>query len=489
LAKSPAVSRWLYWLEALEKAVPADFPRLARLARNNPAALQSVAARWSEIAPLHLIETLVVASKAGGGLPVQELARVLFKEWPKRDPEGAIAALNGADSLGVRRAWQMDVATTIINNNIERGLRLFTEWHIENYMPFYDERGPVPKWTAANPRHAAEFALEYPSGYLSQGIMKAIGEEWAKTDPAGALGFTAGQRGELSSVLGTAALKTWAEKNLDEAADWLTTAEEGARNRLSTGFVEAWAKKDAAAALAWSEENLSGSSLSRAVAGVVQGAGTKDIAGTAALIAAMEPSPGRAEGAVAIARQWFPSLGGMAGPSGAQTVEPQTVAWLASLDPISIKRVLDEETWSWATSDPRSMAAFLLTVDKAAIGDWPETCLARQMAQRNPSEALDWASRLPGSRALEAGGEAYAEWRSSQPEAATQWLDGLPADDVRRERFFQSAIRQLAYNPQAPEQLAAMTPQEQSAARGVIEGMTSLPEDRRARLLAGLTPR
>src|SRR5439155_18159421 len=123
---------------------------------------------------------------------------------------------------------------------------------------------------------------------------------------------------------------------------WLAAADEATRNRLCTGFADAWAKKDAAGALAWCEENLSGSSLARSVAAVVQGAGVKNVEATAALVAAMEPSPGRAEGAVAGARQWFPMLGGMAGPGGDQIVSPQTVAWLASLDPVSIKRVLHE---------------------------------------------------------------------------------------------------------------------------------------------------
>src|SRR5439155_13760839 len=118
------------------------------------------------------------ASKNGPGFPVQELAQVLFKEWPKSDPEGAIAALNEPGDVGMRHIWRSDVATTVINNDIERGLRLFVEWRFENYLPFYDERGPVPKWTAADPLHAAEFALQHPSGYLSQGVMKAIGEEW-----------------------------------------------------------------------------------------------------------------------------------------------------------------------------------------------------------------------------------------------------------------------------------------------------------------------
>src|SRR5262249_40572426 len=53
LARSSGVNRWLHWLDALEKASPADFPRLARLARRNPAALRFLAARWVDLAPRH----------------------------------------------------------------------------------------------------------------------------------------------------------------------------------------------------------------------------------------------------------------------------------------------------------------------------------------------------------------------------------------------------------------------------------------------------
>jgi hypothetical protein len=487
LAKAKGITRWLLWSEAVEKAQPADFSPLVRLGRNNPAVLQLIAARWAEIAPRHLFDTLVAASKGSSAFPLHELARVLFQEWPKRDPESAIAALNEPVTSGMQRAWRMDVATTVINNDIERGLRLFAEWHIENYLPFYDERGPVPKWVVADPRHAAEVALQQPASYLLRTVEKVIGEEWAKTDPAAALKFAAGAGGQFGSTMGTAALKGWAERDLNEAADWLAASEDSVRNRLGPGFVEAWAKKDAAGALGWCEENLSGSSLSRAATALIQGAGVKQVASSAALVAAMEPSPARAEAAAAVAQQWFPMLGGMAGPSGEQTVGPQTVAWLRGLDPISIKRVLDDQTWSWATSDPGSMADFLLTMTNFPLDPWTDTCLARQMAQKTPTEALAWAAQLPGNRAIVAGGEAYAVWRSAQPEAATQWLNNLPADDPRSEPFFQSAIRLLAYNPQAPELLAGMTPQERGAARTVIENMTSLAADQRARLLAGLS--
>ena len=69
-----------------------------------------------------------------------------------------------------------------------------------------------------------------------------------------------------------------------------------------------------------------------------------------------------------------------------------------------------------------------------------------------------------------------------------KWLNDLPSNDARRLPYFQSAIRVLAYDPQAAEQLAAVADTDRAAARSVIETM-SLPEDRRAKLLEMFKPR
>jgi len=80
----------------------------------------------------------------------------------------------------------------------------------------------------------------------------------------------------------------------------------------------------------------------------------------------------------------------------------------------------------------------------------------------------------------------FGEWRSFQPEAAMKWFQELPSSDPRREPFFENAIRTLAYHPQAADQLAAMSASEREAARGVLQKMTSLPQERRAQLLSAL---
>ena len=131
------------------------------------------------------------------------------------------------------------------------------------------------------------------------------------------------------------------------------------------------------------------------------------------------------------------------------------------------------------------MADFLATADPSAISPHTYHIAVRELARKSPSESLDWASQLPTDKALVAGGEAFAEWRSYQPEAAMKWFNNLPKKDPRREPFFKRAIESLSYHPQAAEQFAAMPASERAAARPILEAM-NLPADRRSRLLGAL---
>jgi hypothetical protein len=477
LSMSSGVTRWLYWLEALDKAQPADFPRLVRLAQTNDTALRFVTARWVEVAPRHMFDTIVASYKNPQGLPVDQLANTLFSEWPKRDPDGAIAALNEAGDSGMGRHWRFDVAYAMVDKDIERSLRLMSEWSTDIGFGTSGLKA-VAKWAQADPRHAAEFLLAHPqTGHVGRGIIEEIGKAWGKSDPTAALDFAANKTDTLARTLGEAALKQWSERDLNEAANWLASADAFTRNRMSAAFVEVWGKQDPASALSWCEENLSGLSLNNAVAGVVKGTAQKDLAAAAALVAAMEPSSARAEAAVAISRKMFPdSL------STKTTTTPEAIAWLAQLDPETMRRVSGEISWSWAGSDPKSMAAFLSTADPDTISPSCYNIAARELARKGPSAALDWANQLPTEKALVAGGEVFAEWRTFQPEAAMNWLKELPKNDARREPFFRQAIQNLAHHPQAAEQLAAMAATERAAAVPILESM-NLSVDRRARLL------
>ena len=478
ISMSSGVIRWLYWLEAMEQASTSDYLRLLQLAEGNPAAIRLVSQRWIALYPRHAFDTLVEATRNGRPLTkgMRELSRSLFRDWPKSDPEAAIAALSGPEDFAMRDSWRHDVASTVIRNDAERGLRLFHDWSIENFGPYMDG---VTKWAAANPQHAAEFAMANPAGYATRLAMETIGKEWAKTDPAGALGFAVSKSGELNSILSASVLKEWSGRDLNAAANWLASTSASTRNSLSASFVESWAKQDANAALTWCESNLSGSSLAEAVGGVMRGAAEKDVVAAAALVASLNPSSARTEAAVAVGKKWFPDRLGEDKPS-----DPAAVAWLAALDPESARRVVNEIQWRWGTCDPKGMATFLAS-SSVQFSAGPYSLVAREMARRNPIEGLEWASQLPGERGVSAGADAFGEWRRSQPETAMKWLNDLPSNDARRQPYFESAIRAMAWDSQTSSQLAALSETERATARKVIEAM-KLPEDRRASLISML---
>ena len=479
LSMSTGVTRWLYWLDALEKATLQDFPRLARLAQGNSTVVRFVAARWAELDPRHMFNAIVAEIGSGSGFPAGELAQVLFDEWPKRDPKAVIDALGSTNSSRLNSNWRMSVAGRIFGDDPELGLRVMSQWNIDHYIP--SMKG-VAKWAAEDPRHAAEVAYNNPLNSASGEVMKTIGKEWAKTDPAAALEFANSKSGELGSELGKAALNEWAGRDLKGAADWLAAADPRTRSRLGSAFVEAWAKQDAPGALEWCALNLSGSSLAQAVGGVLKGLAQKDLSGAQALVAGMSPSAARGEAAAAVARKSFPDS------FSEKPVPPETVAWLKQLDPDSRKRAIEQVYWNWQTLDAQGFADFVRTSGGSELPSHIYSNLARTLARRNPAEALAWSAQLPTEQALSAGGDAFMEWRRAQPEPAMKWLNDLPANDPRRDPFFENAVRALEHDPQATEQLAAMTPTQRAAARKVIEGM-SLPDDKRTKLLGMLQAR
>jgi hypothetical protein len=472
LSMASEVTRWLYWLEALEKASPADCPRLAQLAKGNSTLVRLVAVRWAEMNPQHMFDTLVSGQVVSS--LVDELQRVLFEEWSKKNIDAAITALSKSEGRGLPQSWRRSFATSLVVKDPERGLRLMSEWNVENYGP---QMTGVKKWAAANPQHAAEFALAYPAGNATRSVMETIGKEWGRTDPAGALQFAVAQRGEFASALASAVLKSWTDRDLNEAADWLAKADAAARTRLCPAFVEGWAKYDAPGALKWCEENLTGTTFANAAAAIVKG--TKDLVGAAELVNAMPPSRARSEAAGVVMQKWLPDH------SSEKPVPPEAIAWLARLDSESISRALEYAQWRWSEVDPKGFAAFVASLSPDQVPWQAYSTLARSMARKNPLDALDWANRLPEERRINIGNDAFNEWQRSQPEAARDWFNKLPPNDLRREPFFQNVVSTMANDPRGADQFAALNAADRAAAEKIIAAMI-IPEERRTALFNAL---
>src|SRR5207247_5432638 len=119
-------------------------------------------------------------------------------------------------------------------------------------------------------------------------------------------------------------------------------------------------------------------------------------------------APARVEAALAVAKKWLP-----ADLSSEKAADPKAVAWLGSLDNESVKHVLDELRWHWATTDPQSMATFLAKQGIDGVSESIYDLVAREFAKKRPLDALQWAGQLPAETGLKAGGTAFAEWPSA----------------------------------------------------------------------------
>jgi hypothetical protein len=472
---SSGVTRWLYWWDAVEKAVPSDFPRLARIAEGDSAAMRLVAERWVELAPREFFNTLVSTSKTGNKF-TSEWGAILLEEWTKRDSNALVAALNESEDFSKRKQWRQQVAKSFLDKEPERGLQLMSDWRLSDVQ--FSNADGIRSWAAANPQRAAEFALTNLTGYASQQTIKAVAQEWAKSSPAQAMEFAVAHGTGSGSAMGETVLRSWTERNLKEAGDWLAKADPSTLEKFNPIVVEAWAKQDPASALSWCESNLSGSSLSRAVSGVFQGAVQKDGAAAADLVLAMTPSPARAEAAEVVAGNLFPF-------NSDKPISSETLSWLKGLDANSTRKVLSKVAWQWAETDSTSMAAYLQSASDDQVPAYIDSILAQTMARNNPQKTLDWTSQLPGGRGIVAGSDAISAWGRTQPDLAKNWLSELPQSDPRRQPFFSRLVQEYALDPQAIDQFTQLAATDLKAARDTISSI-SIPEELRSKLLESL---
>jgi hypothetical protein len=290
------------------------------------------------------------------------------------------------------------------------------------------------------------------------------------------------QDSSLSRTLANSILNTWAENDLSAAAQWLAKADQTKRSRFSAPVVEQWAKIDPAAALLWCEENLTGSSLTKAAAGVLRGAAERDPQGAARLVSAMEPSAARSAAAIEVAAKILPDPRGTAGPPA-----DETIAWLNNLDSDATRRVLEQAVRYWPDADADSMASFLLNTQVKEIPSSVYLLVGRNLGRTDPEGALEWANQLPEEARLAGGSDAFARWCQSQPQNAMQWLSTIPPNDVRRSAYLKTALEYLAYEHNVTERVSTMPLLDRSFALELAKSLELTPE-RRERLLSALQP-
>lgn len=493
LAVSDGVTRWLLWMTAVEKASPKDFPYLARMAKDIPGAVAILGTRWLEADPQGLLKACMSGDP---GFPAEELGELLFREWPKKDPEAVLAVLKASPLLPM--GWQFQSLETLFALRPEQALITMSELGLGGFGP---SMGGVEKWIAADPRHAAEVALAHPCGYATAQVLMTLGKQWAKSDPQGALAFAATQTTTAGRQLANLLIKNWVESDPDKASDWFSKVDDETSRRLLPSFVEAWGKQDASSALQWCLANTKGGRQSDLIASLVKGSLQKSPDDAAALVVGMEASAARTKAAAAFAEAvlhqgWWPNMVNHT-PDG--KAKPEAIAWLEQLDPAARKEAISTITWSWSEHDPQGFAEFLRSPAGQAASPDAMAAAAIALVRKQPLEAMALANEVPEASRQDALTETFSNWNRYQPEAAMDWLRKLPASDARRETFLLGVVREAvpfeafannaAASPEtlrkAQQELARQLAASPAAAREQVRQL-SLSADARARVMARL---
>jgi hypothetical protein len=391
-----------------------------------------------------------------------------------------VAALGRKELPPALYYFRFGVLDDVVGGDPELALRASSEWQNGDREYVVDMRFTT-KWVAADPRHAAEFALAHPAGHTTRMALEVIGKTWAGSDPEAALTFALNLKDADTSGQGTALaseiVDAWAARDPGKATAWLAAADRTVRNRFCGAMVEAWAARDSTAAMAWIQDNLDGSFRDHATASVLKGVAAGNPGAAAKLVSSMETSTARTRSAASVADKWFPA------PGSRKSVPPEAIAWLSSLDPASIEHVLGQTLSNWKENDFKSLADFLVSPAGQYAPSYAFSSAARNMSRKNPVEALAWAGRLPEELRSDAVVSVFSEWQTSQPASAMDWLRKLPAADPRRETFYLAAVRDFVDDDPAAtlaaRALASGTP---DAARATVAQL-SIPEERKQNLL------
>jgi hypothetical protein len=485
LARCTGAMRWLFLLASAEKATPADMPALLRAVKGDSAATRMLAVRWAEMDPKHMFDTLCadrlkrLASRTPGAdrSDTRDLLTVLFEEWPKHDKEGAIAALSDLRRLPDVEHLRFSLVNTIMKTDPERALKLVKEWNVRNYIPNMDS---VAKWAAENPLAAARAVMENTSDHVRTEAMDKISKVWAATDPAAVLAFADQTRGLTGARMVMAAVKEWAKNDLAGAIKYVSAETDSlTKTRLGLPLLETWAKTDSQAALQWAQENLKGEGRAAAAGYIVKAMAEKDIQAASAFIAGLDPGGLKNRAVNQLVETWL---------SNQKPGEiPATLAWISSLPEADARnQAWQQASWRLFFYSPDETISFLNSDQGHNASQQVFDNAARYLAKKNPDTAMQWASGLPADRAADARQNVLETWLGSRPEAATAWVEKLPAG-AERDESIRAVVSRLSYQSleQTKTWLESLPEADRGTARAAI-GKLALPPEKRDALSASL---
>lgn len=491
LATTPRIERWLMLVAAAEKATPSEMPRLLRLCEGDEAAVRMVAARWAEMDPHHMWQTVMAqgakdatgaATSNGLGFSPQELARLLLESWTARDAASVRAALTAAKDFPGIENLRMNTLQALMKSDPETTLGLLKEWNIRH---FYPDLNGLSEWAEKNPVRAAEVVKNCGSDVGAMKALETVGKAWAKSDPQAALAFAGGLPPMQRASFAGGAMKQWATKDPKAAAAYVAELPDASlRASLALPLVESWTVKAPQQALDWAQDTLRGEARANALGHIVGALAQQDVARAADLVAEMDSGGSKNKAIGSLVEKWFEK-------NGATPV----AEWLLKLpEPDARDAGFEKLGFQWIWNGGREGAAKAAELATGPQRDLVPASfvmiLAANEARNNPEAAMKWTSQLPPDRIPMVRDRVLAEWMQARPEAAAQWVLAQPAGNDRRDLVI-SASRYLAWNTAtaAAEKFFAELPAADQVMVRETLGTTHMPADKKQSLLKALDDR
>ncbi len=406
-----------------------------------------------------------------------ELLKIVASAWFAKAPQAVISRLRAFD----HRDWY--IAASLVGKiaSSDAAEAALAREHLDTLVAFSgnfreDIQLPSPG------EGGAELLLSLPDGRSRDLLIGLFARRWLENDPKAAAAwldqFPPSQKEDILAQFSSSAVLSGSPEFSTFARDWLMNeASPSTRARLGPALVEAMAKQDPAAALAWANENLSSGSLATATAKVIATLQTQNPDLARQTVEDLPPGNLRHRAATELAKGWAAR-----DPAAAVTwwLGQVTQAEAAKAG-IGHSRTLGEQ---WFKQDPDSFRRHL--ADPAAI-DLPATMIdpaIDDMVKADIPGSLDWIATLPGARRetaldaafnnlarqnLPAAAEAFAArpdlatpraagriasvWFDRDPNGAISWAADLPAGEAR-----QAALETLKKQAEFEVQLGGEMP-------------------------------
>ncbi|MBI5688644.1 MAG: hypothetical protein HZC55_00995 [Verrucomicrobia bacterium] len=321
-----------------------------------------------------------------------------LEEWFRSEPEAVLAYVRALPRGSEQTEAWLLVLGWLGRSDPDRALAVAAEVETRGLSPFY--AALFAQLAAQDSAGAVARLSRVPAGPERAQAIRATMDAWARRDPSAAL--------------------AWARALSNDSESGVA---------VETGLV-ALAAADPDRAVAQAREWLGGPAFERVVGQAFQVLLTADASRAAALVASLPAGETRTLATVQAARAL------------AIQDPARAVAWISALPAgDDTKAALPALIEAWGRRDPAAAAAQLATLPdhpgRAAAGDR----LAQVWGATEPAAAIAWAGRLPDATARDSALVAIASaWAQREPRAAATWAAGLEADAEVRNRALAGAV-------------------------------------------------